>query len=863
MSSLPNITSKEAIFNQEVVTRFDLYNSLFLTLPFYQVKNTGILLPFFSAHCEKGTAELQSPTEIIDSFFEKYAPNIDHEERVNRLFRFIQYIERQVVLFDAIEDSSFSKLNRPDEAGTITSLIQHTSANTVNYQKVKEKLKQLSLRLVLTAHPTQFYPSTVLGIMTDLIEALKHNDINSIHLLLQQLGKTPFFNHKSPTPVDEALSLIWFLENVFYHTVAAIQARVDEEFGIDDKRHQVLELGFWPGGDRDGNPNVHVNDTKTVAATLRQIIFRCYYRDFRVLKRRITFRGIDEHMAKLEKMLYDNAFNPAEHSENLQQEMLQTLEAINETLAHNHDGLFADVINNLIHKVRLYGCYFATLDIRQDSRVLRKVFKYGIERPEIRSGLQRAYMDSNEADKLQQLTFNEADFDGALAQNEDELIEDTYLTIRLMKDIQQSNGEKACNRYIISNCQEASDILQLMNLFLWSGWKKDALTIDFMPLFETVNDLANAARVMETLYRHPVYQEHLKLRGNHQSIMLGFSDSTKDGGYLMANWSIYNAKVELTALAKKYDIDLAFFDGRGGPPARGGGKTHRFYAAMGREIANEHIQLTIQGQTVSSQYGSAETARFNVEQLLNAGLVSALHPEHNDLLDNTHKELIANMARASYQAFNELREHPTFTAYLENMSPLKLLSEVNISSRPTKRSSGDGPLKLEDLRAISFVNSWSQLKQNVPGFYGVGTALQKVKAEGHWNEVKELYHKSGFFNTMIDNCMMSMSKSDFRITAYLEHDETYGAFWKMLRDEYERTKTLLLELTDTQTLMQNYPVEKKSIALRERIILPLVTTQHYALQQLKLATDEKQKEIYKKLVVRTVYGIVNAGRNLA
>src|SRR6185437_11611881 len=192
---------------------------------------------------------------------------------------------------------------------------------------------------------------------------------------------------------------------------------------------------------------------------------------------------------------------------------------------------------------------------------------------------------------------------------------------------------------------------QLIDLFLWSGWKKDSLSVDFMPLFETVNDLSNAAGIMEQLYTHPFYKEHLQKRGNRQTIMLGFSDSTKDGGYLMANWSIYKAKVELTAMARKYGIDLAFFDGRGGPPARGGGKTHRFYASMGEEIANEHIQLTIQGQTVSSQYGSVETARFNMEQLINAGITSALHPDKNDLLNIAQKQLITDMAAESYDLF--------------------------------------------------------------------------------------------------------------------------------------------------------------------------------------------------------------------
>jgi len=862
MSSTLKLSQRETAFNHEVVTRFELYNSLFQTLPFYQVKEIGILLPFFSSHCEKGTISGQSPKEIIESFFKKYVPDIDHEEQLNRLFRFIQYIERQVVLFDAIEDSSFIKNGRVDDSGTLQSLLQQAAISDKARQNISEKLKDFSLRLVLTAHPTQFYPGSVLGIMTDLIEALKTNDINNIDELLQQLGKTPFFNKTSPTPVDEAVSLVWFLENIFYHAITGIQSKLEDEFDIDlADSHQILELGFWPGGDRDGNPNVTTKTTEEVSKLLRQIVFRCYYRDFRVLKRRITFRGFGDTLVKLEAMLYENAFNPTEDAQDLQGEILSMLQSVYQTLISNHDSLFVDIVEGLIRKVKLFGCYFATLDIRQDSRVLRKVFKYGSQQPKIKDSIVSGYLDFDEDDKLTNITFKEANFKCPAGADAD--ISDTLDTIRLMKQIQQSNGEKACQRFIISNCQQASDILQLIDLFLWSGWKKESLTVDFMPLFETVNDLTHAAEVMEKLYTHPFYKEHLHSRGNRQTIMLGFSDSTKDGGYLMANWSIYKAKVELTTLARKYGIDLAFFDGRGGPPARGGGKTHRFYASMGDEIANEHIQLTIQGQTVSSQYGSVETARYNMEQLINAGIVSELYPNKNDVLSKQNKKLISEMADESYKLFMDLRQHPLFVDYLEQYSPLKLLSRINISSRPTKRN-GDSKLKLEDLRAISFVTSWSQLKQNIPGFYGVGTSLKKMKDEGHWSEIKQLYHSSGFFKTMLDNCMMSMSKSDFRVTAYLQKDKKFGAFWQMLKDEYDLTKTMLTDLTDSDSLMAEYPVEKRSISIRERIVLPLVIVQHYALQCLNNeATDDKLTEVYDKLVIRTVYGIVNAGRNLA
>jgi phosphoenolpyruvate carboxylase len=861
MTSDLKLSQKETAFNQEVVTRFELYNSLFLTLPFYQVKDTGILLPFFSSHCEKGASEQLAPLDIIRSFFEKYAPDIDREERLNRLFRFIQYIERQVVLFDSIEDAAFNKLGHDDDGGTIQSLLQQASGREEMRQTISEKLKDFSLRLVLTAHPTQFYPGPVLGIMTDLSEALKHDDINTINLLLQQLGKTPFFNKTSPTPVDEAVSLAWFLENIFYFAAATIQTRLDEEFDLTGKgEHQVIELGFWPGGDRDGNPNVTVESTQAVASHLRKVLFRCYYREFKALKKRITFRGVDKPMSALEKLFYDDAYNNPK-PKNLQAAILTLLEEVKDVLVKDHYALFVDLVDSLSRKVKLFGCYFATLDIRQDSRVLRSVHQYCVENNSLKNLVKPGYFEMDEEAKLKAIEFTEINY--SPLDDADAMVKDTLLTIRLMKDIQKGSGEKACQRFIISNCQQASDILQLMNLFLWSGWKKDELSVDFMPLFETVNDLTHAAEVMERLYTHPFYKEHLQKRANKQTIMLGFSDSTKDGGYLMANWSIYKAKVELTAISEKYGIALAFFDGRGGPPSRGGGKTHRFYSSMGKEIANDHIQLTVQGQTVSSQYGSLDTAGFNMEQLVNAGIVSALNPDNNDLLDDNHKMLISKMAEVSHEAFMELRNHPLFLKYLEKMSPLKLLSGINISSRPTKRNT-TSELKLEDLRAISFVTSWSQLKQNIPGFYGMGTALKQMNDEGHWEGLKELYKASGFFRTMIDNCMMSMSKSDFRITAYLENDKTFGDFWKMLKDEFDLTRELLLALTGSDVLMQEFPVERRSIAIREKIVLPLVILQHFALQQLNtLPNDDPFYPVYNKLIIRTVYGIVNAGRNLA
>jgi phosphoenolpyruvate carboxylase len=861
MQALQPTSQRESIFNNEVVSRFELYNSLFLTLPFYKIKDTGTLLPLFIKSCEEGVKKTQTPAKLIEDFFEKYTPNTDSKSIVDLLFRFIQYIERQVVLFDAVEDASFNKLNVTDEQSSLRALFLKANDDKNLHEKVDQLIEDFSLRLVLTAHPTQFYPGSVLAIINDLTLAIRNNEIGNINQLLQQLGKTPFFNKKSPTPVDEALSLAWYLENVFYFAAANIQSGLNQllsEYHIDPKK--IIELGFWPGGDRDGNPNVHSETTLKVSQMLRQILFRCYYRDFRNLKRRITFRGVEDSIAVLQDVLYKNAFDSNLELKDISELLIEHLNKIQETLLQDHDGLFVDLVDNLTRKVELYRSHFASLDIRQDSRILRDVHAYCRQQKPINALFSSDYDNLSEVDKLKALSFRHAKiiYNG----EQDSLIKDTLETIAQIKQMQQSNGEMACHRFIISNCQQASDILQLIELFLWNGWEAEELSIDFVPLFETVNDLSGAAEIMEILYTNDFYQQHLQRRGGKQDIMLGFSDSTKDGGYLMANWSIFKAKVGLTRVSEKHNIKLAFFDGRGGPPARGGGKTHRFYAAMGKEIANKNIQLTIQGQTISSQYGSIDSAEFNIEQLINAGISAGVKEKHNVLLDKENHDTLEVMANDSYESFLALRKHPLFLSYLETLSPLSLLSKITISSRPVKRNSGEA-LKLDDLRAISFVTSWSQLKQNIPGFYGVGTALKNQEKAGNWEQVSKTYQQSGYFKTIIDNCMMSMSKSDFSITAYLANDKKFGAFWKMLHQEFELSKEMLLKLAGHEKLMENYPVEKRSIAVREKIILPLVLIQHYALEKLQHKLSEEMQQSYEKLAIRTVYGIVNAGRNLA
>jgi phosphoenolpyruvate carboxylase len=847
-------------FKNIVGIKFQLYNSLFTALPFHRIERTGILLSLFQIVCEDGYKKKLSPVEIVELFFSKHTSYSSHHEKLDLLFRFIQYVERQVVLFDALEDAGFKEVNDMNGVGTLKQLASEISKNN-KQEQLAEKLKNFQVRMVLTAHPTQFYPDSVLGIINDLSKALADNNASQINMYLQQLGKTAFFKKEKPTPYDEAVSLIWYLENVFYVAAGKIISHLKSQFPeAVHPDNPIINMGFWPGGDRDGNPNVSAEITTKVADALRGSIIKCYYLDVRRLKRRLTFKGVDVILLKLEEQLYNNIFIPGERTNLSKHDIISALSEISEILIYQHNGLFLHLVNNLINKVHVFGLHFAALDIRQESSIHNKVIEAIAHKDTV---LPKNYSQLSDEEKMNLLMNAEQDLDST--KYEDALVKDTLDTMYTVKKIQQFNGIQGCNRYIISQCNSALNIAEVLSLFLLCGWKKRELLIDVVPLFETVEDMQNAAVIMKTLYQNEHYQAHLKQRNNRQTIMLGFSDGTKDGGYLMANWSIYKAKEELTNISKEHGIDVVFFDGRGGPPARGGGKTNKFYASMGKNIANEEIQLTIQGQTVSSNFGTVDSAQYNIEQLLNAGISNDLFSKKDLTLTSDEEKLLQELSELSFDAYGKLKNHPDFLPYLLHLSPLNFYSDTNIGSRPAKRG-GTSKINLKDLRAIPFVGAWSQLKQNVTGYYGVGTAMKKIDEQGKFGAVKKLYKESVFFKTLVDNCEMAMKKCFFPLTEFLATHERYGELWNDIYQEYELTQKYIFQLSGKNELMADYPVEQLSITMRERIVLPLTTIQQYAIARISEIEEDPQdslKETFRKLVIRCSFGIINAGRNSA
>ena len=839
-------------FRQVVENKFQIYNSLFMSLPYDKMTNIGMLLPFLYEESRDGYEEGKSPEEIVEEFFKKHTEVTTEEQKQELLFKIIQYIERQVVLFDSIEDAAFQQLHSESDAGTVMQLHER-ALQEHKLGKVREKLEDFAVKVVFTAHPTQFYPNAVQRILHDLRSAILKDDITEIDLLLQQLGKTPFVNKERPTPLDEALSIIFYLRYVYYDTIGELYKKLKQSFGSEDfEIHQdVFQLGFWPGGDRDGNPFVTADVTLKVANELRNSILKNYYNHLKDLRRRLSFRGVSEVLEKLSNELYNNIFK---NENSISSEtILKYLSEAEHILKTQHNGLFTNILVDYRDRVKIFGTHFATLDIRQDSRIHQKVIDELVTKY---SKQDVASLTNSEKVNIlisEHILAHPDDF-------EDEIIKETLKSVINVKEIQAKNGERGMHRYIISNSDTVEDVMNVFALFKVCGYQDEDINIDIVPLFETMEGLANAEKVMQNLYNDEVYQKHLAKRKREQTIMLGFSDGTKDGGYLKANWEIYATKERLSKVSEENDVKVIFFDGRGGPPARGGGKTHQFYASQGKTIANNKIELTIQGQTITSVFGNKDQAKYNFEQLLTAGIENEVFKNHKKDLTEKERTLIEELAELSYVKYVDLKENPLFVPYLQEISTLQYYGKTNIGSRPSKRGAGN-ELKFEDLRAIPFVGSWSQLKQNVPGFFGFGTAIKNLKDEGRIEEVKDLFRNSDFFKTLVLNSMMAMNKSYFPLTYYMKNHPKFGEFWQILFNEYNLSKEMMFEITGFKTLMEEEPVGRKSVKIREKIVLPLLSIQQYAL--IKLQKNEGNKEALEKLVTRSLFGNINASRNSA
>lgn len=864
-------------FDELVVMKYKVYNGLFETLPFKHLATVGKELPLFASLCCPLLKKGMAPTQIIEHFFKETIHVNDFEKQTEILILIMQFVERQIVLFDTLEDAAFAATHDMSGPGSLSQLIAETTLNE-KFLKLDQWLQTYRTRIVLTAHPTQFYPPEVLSIIRDLTQEIRSNNLQKINDFLLQLGMTPFKRDAKPTPFDEAETIIQYLKYVFYPVLKNLQHSLTQFLSnaetTTDSLPSVIELGFWPGSDRDGNPNVTALTTLAVAEKLKTAILDIYLAEIEKLQHRLTFRCTATELEKIYLRLqatknatiihhrYNTGYIHAK-------DFFDDLIALRQEIIEDHQGLFVAQIDELLCAVKTFCFHFSSMDLRQDSSVHTAAMQKLI--PILTSQKKINYQTLSEIDKIKlisrflkkSLTTSQKK---ALVdlQKSDALLADIIGSLKAARIIQRRNGEKGLHRYIISHTQKASHVFEVMAFAHLAGWPLSQLTLDIIPLFETIDDLKNSTKIMKILYQNPLYKKHLKRRGQQQTIMLGYSDGTKDGGYVTTIWEILNCKKRLSQLTKKQGLEVIFFDGRGGPPARGGGNTAQSYRALENIFQQQQIQLTIQGQTISTMYGTETSARYNIEQLFTSGITAQLFPDKNDKISSQEYKLLNQLSTLSYKAYLHLKNHPLFMPYLEKITPLKYYSELNTASRPVRRAQTT-QMKFEDLRAIPFVGAWSQMRQNIPAFYGLGTALKALITKGHERKLQQLYQHSLFFRTLLENAMLSLDKSFFLLTAYLKKDKEFGKFWQMLFAEAKLTKELLKRITKQKKLLENEPVIQRSIKSREEIVLPLLVIQQYALMQLRSLESSKKPSakkvnVYKKIILKSLATNINSTR---
>lgn len=867
-------------FHDNVSLKYFLYNGLFLTLPFQKMQEVGTLLTLFSKYSSEKIKQGKHPREIVDHFFRKNLSALPEADKISILFTMLQFVERQVVLFDSLEDAAYATTHRLSGPGTIDNLINKV-VNTPYETNFIQQIQNYRVKIVLTAHPTQFYPYPVLGIITQLTAAIRHNNLKEISELLWQMGKTSFKHQQKPTPYEEARSLVWYVENIFYRVIPKIQQQLDvalHQFRhTEPLQYPSVELGFWPGGDRDGNPYVDAETTKSVAQLLKTRLLKLYAQDLRLLSKKLTFKGILDNLYKIRQKI-ENTQQPVKKNSaaplyQTAAELLDDLIQLRHTLINDHHALFLEHLDFMIIKVRCFGFHLAAMDMRENAPVHQSVFsqllsdltKKKIPLP-MATPLLKNYSQLSLSEKkgvLNLLLKSHIRYSLTMPHADPQFIR-TIQSIAAIKPIQMANGEKGLCRYVISNTQSALDVLELLTLLHLVGNFGSHIPIDIIPLFESIQDLENSSAIMQELYQSQDYQKHLSHRKNIQTIMVGFSDGTKDGGYVSANWSIYKAKINLTKISEKNNIKVIFFDGRGGPPARGGGNTHNFYRSLGGQISHHDLQLTVQGQTVSANFGTEASAQYNIEQFFTAGIDDFLFPEFSHDITPDDMGLLQQLSDESQKIYTSLKEDPLFIPYLEEMTPLKFYGELNIGSRPGARKK-TVHLQFSDLRAIPFVGSWNQLKQNIPGYFGFGSALKKLIRLGKESELINLYHSSLFFRTLVENTMMSLCKTFFPLTAYMRHDKKFGKFWQRLYDEAKLTASLLQTVSGQTCLLEKDPLNRESIKLREKIVLPLLVIQQFAMTQFKELSEKNPllAAAYKDMILKALAANTNASRNSA
>ncbi len=821
--------------------------------------------------------------------FSSYFQIVNLAERVHRIRRRREYL-------------SSPQEPQPE---SIEWAMRELKKNGVSEESLRASLQDLVIEPVFTAHPTEATRRSLLEKQQHIARQLIRNLDSTITvperraIMLQIRGEITAAwqteEHPSDrvTVSDERDNVLFFLTQILYRVASPYYENLQQSFSDVFPNSEplapasVLRFSSWVGGDMDGNPNVTARTIEESLERHRKAIVRRYYDDVMELSWRLSQSAsrvamdadIVERIMFYREILGDRLSNVHPRHETMfyrrflrliagrlqatldghaagytgPNEFQSDIQLVANSLSTNkgeHAGLF--LVNRLLGKIRTFGFHLATLDVRQDSLVYREAIGAGL-------GIDN-WLEKSAAERTSLVSL-------ALEQNtpaadvDSKALNDSIDVFSTIRTCRKKYGRKAIGPCVISMAQDADDVLSVLLLAQWAGFKQEPnshIDLDVAPLFETVDDLRAGPDVMHRLLSHPVYSPHLDERDRRQMIMIGYSDSNKDGGLVAARWALQQGQRALVNVLAQHNTKVVFFHGRGGSISRGGGKLHQGILAAPHGSVQGRLRVTEQGEIINAKYGLRGIAMRTLEQSTSAVLLATLGPGREEFPQAWY-EVMDDIAKASRDAYRELvYDDDNFTRYFRASTPIDVIEKMRIGSRPASRREGAG---VKDLRAIPWVFSWTQSRQIITGWYGVGSGF-KAAVEQHGEAlIKEMVGASTFLQTLLDDVEMVLAKTDMSIArhyAKLADDDVYYIFEK-IEAEFALTCDMIYLLKGTQTLLEHDATLKRAIMLRNPYVDPMSFIQVDLLKRWRIGGREDEQLL--KALFSTVNGIAHGLQN--
>lgn len=781
------------------------------------------------------------------------------------------------------------------QRGSIKGVLTQMRSRGLTPTAMESLLSDLGIELVLTAHPTEAMRRTTLDKHRTIAFILENLDEPRLSPAEQRglekrllaeivsLWQTRPVRRERITVLDEVRNGLYFLDEILFDVLPMIHLELEEQLRevYPERDWQVpsfIRFGSWMGGDRDGNPSV----TSDVTRETLTLHFDLAIRKYEERVRGLSDLSQSYQLCGASRELIDSLGTSEVPDEPYREKVAQVLDKLSATkqwfhgtatmgayyrnpgefladirllegslVSHQAEEIAEVKVRPLVRQIELFGFHMATLDIRQHSEVHENAVHALFQMAHL--GPYKELSEEHKIARLTQMLLDPRPLANPYVQLDSRTAE-TLNVFHVVREGQDRFGEACIQSYLISMAQGVSDMLEVLllakeaGLFAWSADGTVVSRLNVVPLFETIEDLRHAPQVIDELFANPVYQKQLEVRGGLQEIMLGYSDSNKDGGYLTANWELYKGQKAMYETAHKHGIRLKFFHGRGGALGRGGGRVEHSILAQPPEALHGKVKITEQGEVISQRYGLPGIAERSLESAVSAVLFASLNVQTARMRETEQRwsGVMETLSQTSFEVYQKLvYANPDFLTYFQQATPIAEIGDLNIGSRPSKRKSSQ---RIQDLRAIPWVFSWTQNRHLLPAWYGFGTAFERyLGAHGEaLEECRRMYRQWPFFQVLVDNLQMALAKADMLIaeqySALVSNRDVASRVFREIQEEYARTTETVLKITGQTKILSNSPVIRESIRLRNPNVDPLSYLQVLLLKKLRSFVPENDSE---------------------